>query len=727
MYRIKFNSSPLGALTLTHNPRNIDTIDSYFERSETYFGVNQILQDISFTWIKEAADYIRNIFYGYGCKSVVAVQIQYTDNQLDFTNIYFGTLELITFKDLFDSVECRLVTGDKESKFLKNIDTEYKVLLPSVLNLNARKNEFTGQYSTVLTDTSRTSDCFTERLYTGSNRGHRAFLFEATKTDGENKKFNNIVQNTSSYIKDLAASEDYLLITGFSPYINQYQNSQLIFTIAQSMQIYGAATESGSGNIRLVLSVAIFSSNLTLKNTYDAAVTAYFAPVSYNPAVVSYNVDFNATYILPEVLSLNDKVIIFIRCEHTSISPTNSFSNVNWKFDEVGSLSIKASEYKSATTHRAISASRAFNRLAYMQMYGLHPVIDPSIVSGDIFTTGDYKFMAVTSGSELRKPLISNVDGKMTTSFAKLFQSLNVPFCLGMGIEKTGNSDVIRVTVDHRSKFFKPEIVYNLGEVNDLEIAYDEKFVYNALNIDYPSNDNKNAENGIYEYVTKYSYTTPCRYVDNKLENTSDFRADGASIEEARTNEISETTENKADDNSNFMLKCYVSGSEFYISNGAEYPAMTYTGVQNSTQLVNIDCYAPLTLRFWSWCILSAMDNESEDIKIQRSEGNNTVSFTINGITYDTNDITLAKLRLIAQQQPFEYAEGTLFEPILFNFRKAVTADFIEAFNANRHGKIAFTYRGTSYEGFAMRIPSLPRTDANWILLKASKRATLYV
>ena len=174
------------------------------------------------------------------------------------------------------------------------------------------------------------------------------------------------------------------------------------------------------------------------------------------------------------------------------------------------------------------------------------------------------------------------------------------------------------------------------------------------------------------------------------------------------------------------MIRCRVEDEEYYISNGEEYPSLSYAGVQNDTQLVNLDMYPPMTLRFWAWWILSALENETEDIEIQRSEGGD-VSFTINSITYDTNDITIAKLRQIAQEQPYTDAYGTLFEPFLCNFRAPVTTKFIQAFSANRHGVIKFSYRGVTHYGFAMRIPAIPRTDANWILLKLSKRGRSYV
>jgi len=83
----------------------------------------------------------------------------------------------------------------------------------------------------------------------------------------------------------------------------------------------------------------------------------------------------------------------------------------------------------------------------------------------------------------------------------------------------------------------------------------------------------------------------------------------------------------------------------------------------------------------------------------------------------------LTKLHQLAELQPFPNAERPLFDPILYRFTAPMNEDNINLFKAYRHYAISFTYKGKEYKGFAMKIPSLPRKESEFILLKLSKFA----
>jgi len=112
----------------------------------------------------------------------------------------------------------------------------------------------------------------------------------------------------------------------------------------------------------------------------------------------------------------------------------------------------------------------------------------------------------------------------------------------------------------------------------------------------------------------------------------------------------------------------------------------------------------------------------SDELKIQRNEQNGDVAITIDGVTCDTNDITITKLKALAQLQQFSDAEFDIFEPFQYSFKAPVTIPFIQKFKNNRHGVIKFSYRGVDYWGFALKVPALPNKAGEFKLLKLSRR-----
>lgn len=731
MFKIVFESSELGTLEIINNPTNISDVDTYFLRSEEYHGVNQRIEDFSFNWVLESADYIRNIITAYGAKSVVNVTITETNNRIDYQSFYFGKLDLITYKDLIESVECRVVTSDVESKFLNNLETEYKVYLPSEMIIKRRDEIFTAQYN-LLEDVDITAFYELFQDYSGADIRFYAQTIQSARQSGAVDRFNNIILTNPITIPTegallLPTLDGALLLNPYTIYKNPTENSEIYIEVVDLVLNVTQANYISTPPVGSYMNIKLIAALINANNEVSAE---YVIKNSANipDGTTSQTITLTGTYTIPATLASNERIVIYLKSTQNAINPAYASHSIFYKYLAQGTLSITATEYKTNTSHRAISVPRAFNRLIYSALYNESLTTDPTIsyLDSKIFEASTrYGRTYLTSGNDLRQ--YRGTNGIMITSFADLFKSLSVPFCLGMGITKQG--DNISVKVDHRSEFYKPELVYDLGEVSDLSIEFDMKRVFNAININYPSVDNKDFTNGIYEYLTKYGYTTPASYVDNTLENSCSFKVDATSIEELRTNQTLDTQENQQDDNTNFIIRCVVDGGVVYSSNGSEFGSISQTGLQNNTQLFNVDMFAPVTFRFWAWWILAALEyyENTDKIVIQRSEQNNSVAITIDGVTCDTNDVTIAKLKQLALLQNYDYAKGALFEPYNYIFKAPVTTDFINTFEANRHGVLKFTYKNKEYYGYALKIPAMPRETGEFTLLKLNKRAESYV
>jgi len=651
-------------------------------------------------------------------------------NNIDWKLFYTGSLDLKTFKERQSFVECRLTESGDITKILNNIDTKYRVNMPSRLVIKQRNDEYECNYDTKTTVTNLqdgipATNLFTERVYSGSNAGYRPQFFNTLITAGDKDRFKNIVLNASNYYHDTDPVEDLLSMTPYTIYRNGSENSEVSISISQVMKIYRSFTEDGTGLISLLLTAMILNENNEVSSVEDIISTAGFNYDATSPLPLG-TVAFNSTASLSNILKTNESLLLFIRCEHTLINPSNGYSNVGFRFDPDGEMTINATEYKTNTIHRSISTSRLLNRLIYSCINNESPTTDPAYdyLDSTLFEEGSrYGRTYFTDGLSLRTGIIPGIDGAMVISLREVFNALNVPFCLGMGLEQRG--DNAKLLFDHRSVFFNPTVKLELGEVKGLTEEFDMKIVFNSLGIEYSGADSQDYENGIHEYLKKTIYTLPTNYVDNALENSSNVKVDGTSIEKLRTNQTIFTQESLQDDDTNYMIRCIVDGGVVYSSQGEEFDTISQTGLQNNTQLFNVDMYAPITMRFWSWLISAGLQYNvsTDEIVIQKSEPDIDVAITIDGVLCDRNNITLTKLHQLAELQPFPNAERPLFDPILYRFTAPMNEDNINLFKAYRHYAISFTYKGKEYKGFAMKIPSLPRKESEFILLKLSKFA----
>jgi hypothetical protein len=705
MYKITFSNANLGTLQLQHLPLNIDDIQSYFLRSEKYYGVLRQIEDVSFIWVKDAADYIRNVVNAFGVQSVITVSMQYTDNNIDYEQFYSGILDLKAFTDDTIKIECRIISSSSESKLLNNLETQYKLWLPSALKIRPKIDEYAADFNCLTTSSIAIKQTInpTDLTFT--------VIDSIIDGDADRSRFNN------NAVRDNAVANSFF-INSIYTVVNEISNVQ--FTIPSiRLNIYYANGIDPSTTLRMIIYAAKFNSDGTLDSLIGLRSSGYFAQGGSISASSPY-----ASVLLSNIntttIAATEGQRIAILIGATTLG--GFISQIDYKFDAEFEISLSAQEYKTETTHRCISIRRAFERLIDSTQTNESSTSDPATTytEGELIESTRYGRTVITSGFELRKATGGN--GHMVTSISDLWDALNTPFCLGMGLRKQGNS--IRVTIDHRTEFFKPQITYDLGEVTDFKIEFDETYVQNVLNIVYPGVDNNDFPNGIYEYLTKYGYTLPSNYVDNSLEINCPYKVDATSVEKVRTNSTSETQDSVQDDESNFLIRCYIDGSDYYSSRGEEFDSISQTGLQNDTQLFNVDMFAPVAMRFWAWWILSGLKyySSTDELVMQRNYPNADVAITVDGIVCDTNNISLAKLRQLAAIQDYLSAKGDLFEPFAYTFKAPVSAKFINIYNNERHGVLQFSYKNVVYKGFGMKVPALPNKAGEFRLLKLSKR-----
>jgi len=628
-------------------------------------------------------------------------------------------LDLKTFKERQSFVECRLTESGDITKILNNLDTKYRVNLPSQLVIKQRNEEYSANYVCADVDPLTVLQTVT-RAQTLTINSETMSIVDSILYGDNSDRFNNNAIRSDVGINFNGHPRDFTALLLLSIYTNTSENSYITINISGLRFLVYRFEGSGTGQGKLQIVANRLNAQGTTINQTVLRETNLFDEGD-GEGVPIYSLltsEINTMLYLAQGDKLTISVIIY--------SPTLTQIGCDFEYSNSFAMQVNATEYKTNTTHRSISTPRLLNRLIYSCINNESPTTDPAYdyLDSTLFEEGSrYGRTYFTDGLSLRTGIIPGIDGAMVISLREVFNALNVPFCLGMGLEQRG--DNAKLLFDHRSVFFNPTVKLELGEVKGLTEEFDMKIVFNSLGIEYSGADSQDYENGIHEYLKKTIYTLPTNYVDNALENSSNVKVDGTSIEKLRTNQTIFTQESLQDDDTNYMIRCIVDGGVVYNSQGEEFDSISQTGLQNNTQLFNVDMYAPITMRFWSWLISAGLQYNvsTDEIVIQKSEPDIDVAITIDGVLCDRNNITLTKLHQLAELQPFPNAERPLFDPILYRFTAPMNEDNINLFKAYRHYAISFTYKGKEYKGFAMKIPSLPRKESEFILLKLSKFA----
>lgn len=147
-----------------------------------------------------------------------------------------------------------------------------------------------------------------------------------------------------------------------------------------------------------------------------------------------------------------------------------------------------------------------------------------------------------TSGPALRK---YQSEAKIVTSIFDFYRECKLRgtsrYGVGMAIEND------KIIIEELNYFFRPEVIVDLGVVNDLEINEAEDIQFNTLKVGY-LNQTIDKVNGRDEVNVTQKYTTPHTKIVKEMDLVGPYRADMYGIEVTRLDlSGKDTTDNKAD------------------------------------------------------------------------------------------------------------------------------------------------------------------------------------
>ncbi len=160
---------------------------------------------------------------------------------------------------------------------------------------------------------------------------------------------------------------------------------------------------------------------------------------------------------------------------------------------------------------------------------------------------GDGAYLACTHGFWVRgfdklpipseEPKVENLFKPLTTSFKDCITSLNSVFNIGIGIEKVGYSE--RIRLEGLEYFYNRNVTINLqNQVKKVKRSIATELIYSSVTAGYEKGGIYKEAFGLDEFNAKSNYTTTISRIKNELIRLSKYRADSYGMEFARRKNI---------------------------------------------------------------------------------------------------------------------------------------------------------------------------------------------
>lgn len=146
-------------------------------------------------------------------------------------------------------------------------------------------------------------------------------------------------------------------------------------------------------------------------------------------------------------------------------------------------------------------------------------------------------------------PKVENLFKPLTTSFKEVFESCDSALNIGIGIEKEGNKEIIRI--EDRSFFYNKNVTIRLpNQIKKVKRSESADYYYSSLEFGYEKGGDYQEAMGLDEPNTKSTFTTVISRLKNVFTKVSKIRSDGYGFEFARRKPVTlNNTEDSTYDN----------------------------------------------------------------------------------------------------------------------------------------------------------------------------------
>lgn len=305
------------------------------------------------------------------------------------------------------------------------------------------------------------------------------------------------------------------------------------------------------------------------------------------------------------------------------------------------------------------------------------------------------------------------------TSFKDYMQSLSAMWNLGMGIEKIGYRE--RVRVEPLSYFYNRNVTIKLpNQVKKVKRSIAKEFYYSALELGYEKGGQYEEAMGLDEYNAKSKFNTVINKIKKTFTAVSKYRADSYGLEFARRKPIENfPTEDTSYDQDIFAMDLYrwIGNTKFKLRHWTLDFNQEPTGVFSPETAFNLR-FSPVNLLLrHGWMISAGLVKYATDyIRYGSSTANSKLKTRTNNTDhYENGDIINSELdtpRFVPEWIEFEHQLDFELNQKLEG-KSVVNGEAIPNF----YGRIQFLNENNEWEkGYLF---SVKPNEGKWKLLKA--------
>jgi len=502
--RFKFylQNSSKGNLLLRFSPDGWQESKFELHRNTTYHGLFRTISFNQLTFVKDARDYIRDVYELQGVNAKIMFTVVRLNDTTQIYDSYFtGKLDLSTYKISETGVTCQVVDTQLAEK-VKNREAT-KVNIRERISIEGFEIPAFSEEAPQLTlpdyDVQANAAWGNRLQMTSTLDNHYVPLWEGISEFTETQH-----QDCTEVIADDGGM-----------YINSLADRTLHMTGRLTGQI----------NFSSIIPHVTFRIRLFINGVEDAVIGTVSGSF-VNLLVFDFNISEDFTVLTGQDFDLRATLDHSGETVYNSVQVTISENQV-----DVPGGQIIAYPYFEALLRMCQLITDSWDCF-YSEFFGR---TDSEIHQ---FPT-DGQLGHISKGLHIRNS--ENFNDTIAFSFKDAFQSLTSIFQLGMGIENIKGVD--RVVVEPLAYFFTEDVVADLSDriredAIGKEVLPDKHFA--KISVGYNTFEYLTA-GGLAEYNTKSDFSTVISVVDNGLDLISKFRADTQGMMLLRKNTYSDT------------------------------------------------------------------------------------------------------------------------------------------------------------------------------------------
>ncbi|HEX8576985.1 MAG TPA: hypothetical protein VF677_11890 [Flavobacterium sp.] len=727
--RYTLKSKNLDSLIVTE-PIGWTEDDKEYSRHEQYHGIIAKFSN-SLKFIDSGADYIQLVLDLYGINEQVELIREEKHPQTDvWTLTYSGYLDLSTWTREKNEVGVKFNSGGLE-QLLKSRESE-KVEVDRLTTIDGKT---IPELSTIDVELE----------------GRRIFLKSKWELKAPNNYGEVFIESEAGNTRDQSVGVPFQLVN------QSHENAQSVNIQSNAnenygttgMMFYAVSERQRTLDISIIMT---FKLNVHQEDIgwawFDINLTKYGNGINYEPisrerlfglpnksAIFDASGrTFNVNYQGRVVINIGESLAIEA-IEKADLQRRGHAELRITMVDMVGELKMDEDSFHEKTTTKAILAHELADRLVtivtnerngfysdFLARTNLgYPVNGKGAFTGfthGFWVRGFYKSPEPTEG----QPNVENLFKPLTTSFKDFAQSMAAVWNVGIGIEKAGFKE--RVRLEELRYFYNPNVTIRLpNQVKNVKRTIATDKCYSSLEIGFKEGGDYEEACGLDEYNAKSTFTTVINRIKNTYTKISEYRADSYGLEFARRKQklLNDTEDTPYDNNVFFLdLKRFIPGLLKQRKWWDDFEAAP-TGVFSPETATNLR-FSPFNclLRHSWWFSGGFKKYLSDYIRYGSSTANSQLKTKmINGNEYAENgniiNSELLPARFIPEEIEFEHiCDFDIMQQV--NGTSIILGKKIQNF----YGLVEFKNERNEIEkGFLINLK--PNGRGNWKILKSAR------